>query len=153
MKAQPHNGEEIYGYKKIDAEEYRLVEKRSGHDGKRSFGSFPCDGLWLVQTKEYSKSTSFFMDFKKYEELPEKYPIAELALRKDDISSAIMKFLKIKEKNIFELGKTNYSINELSEFIIKYLVSQENGGGSKKILVEKKWIKSTGSENERIFVY
>jgi hypothetical protein len=143
--------EKIKVYKKIDAEEYRIIENMPR--GNKGFGSFPCDGLWLVHTQDHCKSTSFFMDLKKYEELPEKYPLAELALRKDDISSAIMKFLKIKDKTLVETGKSSYSISELSEFIIKYLASQEFGGGSKKILVEKKWIKSTGRESERIFVY
>jgi len=60
-----------------------------------------------------------------------------------------MKFVDSKEKSLMELGKCQYSINELSEFIIKYFLSQEYGGGSRKFLLEKKWIKIKGDEHKR----
>ena len=128
----------IKGYKKIGAEEYKILE--IGYDEKPGFGSFPTDGIWLVHSKQYSKSSSLICNVKKIKELPELYPLVDLSLRKDDISTAILRFAEQKNKSLLEIGQCNYSANELSEFIIRYLVSQELGGGSKKILVEKKWI-------------
>jgi len=138
----------IDGYKKIGVEEYRLVEKHL-RDGFAQFDCFPSDGLWIVHRNENSRSTSRIFSMKKLQENPEKYPLVDLALRKDDISTAILRFLEGKEKTLSEMGKSSYSISELTDFIVKYLVAQELGGGSKKVLIEKKWIKVEGDENKR----
>jgi hypothetical protein len=141
------NIHEIEGYKKVNLEEFRLINK--GYKDKWEFDSFPSDGLWTVETKKSSRSTSCIIDIKKYEELPQKYPLVELALRKDDLASAIMKFIDSKNKSLLDFGKCSYSVNEFAEFIIKYFLSQEYGGGSKKFLIEKKWIKVEGTEHKR----
>lgn len=136
----------IKGYKKIDAEEYKLLEK--SYKNNLEFRSFPSDGVWIVQTKKSSKSTTKICDIKNVKDLPELYPLVDLALRKDDISYALMRYSEMKNKSLLELGECTYSAHELSEFIIQYLVSQELGGGSKKILVEKKWIKVNNEYEE-----
>lgn len=127
---------DVEGYKKIDLEKYQLIETR--YDGKREFGRFPSDGLWIVQTKEHSRSTSLFLE--KYDELPETYPLISLSLRKDEISSAIMRFVDIKNKSLLDLGECSYTVNEFAEFIIKYVIASELKGGKKKVLIEKKWV-------------
>jgi len=126
----------LEAYKKIDAEEYKLIESR--YDGKKEFGRFPSDGLWIVQTKKNSKSTSLFL--KKYDDLPELYPLISLSLRKDEISSAIMRFVDKKNKSLLDLGKCTYTVNEFAEFIIKYVIASEMSGGKRKMLIEKKWV-------------
>ena len=136
----------IKGYKKIDAEEYKLLER--DYRNNLEFRSFPSDGVWTVQTKKSSKSTTKICDIKKVKDLPELYPLVDLALRKDDISHALIRFSEMKKKSLLEFGECTYSAHELSEFIIQYLVSQELGGGSKKILVEKKWIKVNNEYEE-----
>jgi len=136
----------IEGYKKIDAEEYKLLER--SYRNNLEFRSFPSDGVWTVQTKKSSKSTTKICDIKKVKDLPELYPLVDLALRKDDISHALMRYSEMKNKSLLEFGECTYSAHELSEFIIQYLVSQELGGGSKKILVEKKWIKVNNEYEE-----
>lgn len=127
-------------YKKIDAEEYKIIEKNNS-EKSFEFNKFPCDGLWMVSSKKNSRTTSFLFEIKKEQDLPIKYPLVELALRKDDISHAIMNFIEGKEKTLLDLGKCSYSFSEMSDYIIKYLVNQEYGGGSKKVLTEKQWIK------------
>lgn len=127
---------DIEGYKKIDAEKYQLIE--SGYDREKEFGRFPSDGLWIVQTKKNSKSTSLFLE--KYDDLPEIYPLISLSLRKDEISSAIMRFVDKKNKSLLDLGRCSYNVNELAEFIIKYVIASEIKGGNKKMLIEKKWV-------------
>ncbi len=126
----------IEAYKKIDAEEYKLIERR--FDDEREFGCFPSDGLWIVQTKKNSKSTSLFL--KKYDDLPGMYPLISLSLRKDEITSAIMRFIDKKNKGLLELGECSYTINEFAEFIIKYVIASELSGGKRKMLIEKKWV-------------
>jgi hypothetical protein len=126
----------IQGYKKIDVEKYQLIESR--YDGKKEFNRFPCDGLWIVQTKKNSKSTSLFLE--KYDDLPELYPLISLSLRKDEISSAIMRFVDKKNKSLLDLGQCSYTVNEFAEFIIKYVIASEIKGGNKKVLIEKKWV-------------
>jgi len=80
----------IKGYKKIDAEEYKLLER--SYRNNLEFRSFPSDGVWTVQTKKSSKSTTKICDIKKVKDLPELYPLVDLALRKDDISHALMRY-------------------------------------------------------------
>lgn len=140
-EASKNNFKDIQGYKKINAEEYKLIEN-CYMDGKVAFGAFPSDGLWVVHTHGYgSRSTSRLMDIKKFKELPPQYPVAELALRADDISRAISNFIDKKEKNLMELGTCRYNIHELTEHIITHIINQEFGGGSKKVIIEKKCIK------------
>lgn len=131
-----NKNKDIQGYKKIDLEKYQLIE--SGYDGKKEFGRFPSDGLWIVQTKKNSRSTSLFLE--KYDELPEMYPLISLTLRKDEISSAIMRFVDKKNKSLLDLGECSYTINEFAEFIIKYVIASELKGGKRKVLIEKKWV-------------
>jgi hypothetical protein len=127
----------LEAYKKIDAEEYQLIERRYNND--REFGRFPSDGLWIVQTKKNSKSTSLFLE--KYDDLPELYPLISLSLRKDEISSAIIRFVDKKNKSLLDLGECSYTVNEFAEFIIKYVIASEMSGGQRKMLIEKKWVK------------
>jgi hypothetical protein len=127
---------DIEGYKKIDLEKYQLIESR--YDGKKEFGRFPSDGLWIVQTKKSSRSTSLFLE--KYDELPEIYPLISLSLRKDEISSAIMRFVDKKNKSLLDLGECSYTVNEFAEFIIKYVIASELKGEKRKVLIEKKWV-------------
>ena len=140
----------IEGYKKIDLEEYKIIEK-SYHKGEEyQFGSFPSDGIWIVETKPSSKSSSRVIDIKKFKELPKEFPLIEMALRESDIARAILKFVESKNKSLLDIGSCSYSTSELSEFIIKYLLSKEYGSGNRKFLLEKKWIKIEGNEHNRI---
>lgn len=127
--------ERITAYKKIDLEEYKLIEN---YHGEKCFGRFPSDGIWLVQTKERSRSTSLFL--KKCDDLPELYPLISLSLRKDEITSAIMRFIDLKNKSLLDIGECSYTINEFAEFIIKFVIASEMKGGKKKVLIEKKWV-------------
>lgn len=125
----------IEGYKKVDAEEYKLVSMGGG------FESFPSQGIWQVEYTGYSTRSSKICDLKKFNDLPNKYPIAELALRHDEISSAIVEFTKIKHRNLLETGESFYSASELTEYIIQSLVRLEiNDLRNKKVLIEKKWL-------------
>jgi len=134
----------IQGYKKIDAEEFKIIEKR--YDGKISFEQFPSDGLWIVKTKKSSKSTSLFL--KKYDDLPNIYPLISLTLRKDEIASAIMRFIDNKNKSLLDMGKCSYTIQDFAEFIIKYVIASESEGMSKKVLIEKKWVSINPKDDE-----
>jgi hypothetical protein len=139
MKASLDENVNIECYKRIDAEEYRILDNRNNKNVE--FDRFPCDGLWLVSSEKNCRTTSFIYDIKKMDNLPPKYPLIELALRKDDISRSILRFLEQKEKSLMELGSCTYSVHELTEFIVSHIVNQEFGGGSKKVLVEKNYIK------------
>ena len=135
---------EIEGYKKIDAEKYKLIE--TGRNGEKEFGCFPSDGIWIVQTKKNSKSTSLLLE--KYDELPEIYSLISLSLRKDEITTAIMRFIDKKNKSLIDFGECSYTINEFAEFIIKFVIASELNGKKRKVLIEKKWIEINPEDSE-----
>ena len=110
----------IKGYKKIDAEEYKLLER--DYRNNLEFRSFPSDGVWTVQTKKSSKSTTKICDIKKVKDLKKAQSYIEENKSKSitsfggmnsKIEAANICKLKCIEMRIVNGGGDNFIINAL----------------------------------------
>lgn len=91
------------------------------------FQGFPCDGIWLVQSRPNGRSSECIL---KLGELPALFPFASMAIAKQDLANFIVRWYdEQKEKTSCFDNKgnlTQYSIPSPSDFaqdILKFLAS------------------------------